>query len=202
VPIINRFYMIKDGGTGETYDASSPPTFGGLTEADLFDATDDVVQSTNTTTAQTALNALNSAKGWYITLLGLGSGSTSPGEKTVGAPTTAAGVVYFGTNQPSPETASNVCRPLLGIARLYAIDLVTAGAITNYFVPGTPSAIGRFTTVAGGGFPPSPVPLAVKIGGNRREGVISGTKVLTTATGVGDRLRSFIRIIHDKRTPN
>lgn len=203
VTIINRFYMIKDNSTGETYDAGNPPTFGGVTEADLFDTTSDLVQSTDTTTAQTALNALNSAKGWYITLLGLGSsGGASAGEKTVGAAATAAGVVYFGTHQPSPATTSNVCRPPLGIARLYAIDLVTGGAIPNYFIQGTLSAIGRFTTVAGGGFPPSPVPVAVKIGDSRREGVISGTQVLSTATGVGDRLRSFIRVIHDRRTPN
>jgi type IV pilus assembly protein PilY1 len=195
VTVTNRFYMVKDRDVRENYYGADAPVSGGVTEASLYDATQDLVQSADASVASAAKSSLDTQQGWYITMGGAG-------EKVVGGATTVAGAVFFGTNRPVPSTA-NTCGFNLGEAKLYSVDIGTAGAVKNYFIQGSASlsAAGRSTILPGGGLPPTPVPVSVQIGDNKVEGIISGTRVQSTGTGVGSRLRSFIRIIHDKRLP-
>lgn len=98
----NRFYMLKDEDVSNTValpystivdrDDTSP--------SDLFDATTSPYDGTK--------------RGWFVKL--------RPGEKVVNAPTTFAGYVNFGTNQPT-ENAPGQCSNL-GIARGYKADFV------------------------------------------------------------------------------
>lgn len=123
----NRLFFLKDPNIGN--DASSwngPITLPGSTTKTLFDATSTPWDGT-----------LN---GYFITL--------AAGEKVVNAPLTAAGYVYFGTNQPT-SAAGNSCIANLGIAKGYQLSPFS-------------SVIGA-VTFKGGGLPPSPVAGLVNI---------------------------------------
>ncbi|SEA21133.1 hypothetical protein [Variovorax sp. YR216] len=133
--IVNRFYMIKDtnvGGSAAGWTAVRDDTSStaNAQPAALFNAT--------------STNYDGSLSGFYHTLQGLDpkTGAPSLGEKGVNAPTTAGGLVNFGTNQPSAPSA-NSCKANLGIARGYQINFITGE--TN------------ITVFDGGGLPPSPV---------------------------------------------
>jgi type IV pilus assembly protein PilY1 len=163
--VTNRFYMFKD-----------QPTFGGtISESDLMDQT-----------ASLAPVPANK-KGWYITL---GSGEKT-GEKGVSNAATLAGITFFVTNQPTPS-APGTCASNLGIARLYQIRYENAAPTSDIVADNVLTTEDRAETLAGGGLPPSPTPVAVDIDGTIREGVVVGvhTKKVPGAT-TGQRLRVF-----------
>ncbi len=161
--VVNRFYMFKDRSTGMTFGGST------LTEADLFDSTNDLLQT--------------AAPGWFITL--------GTGEKVVSGVVTLGGATFFNTNQPSPP-APGVCGNNLGIAREYAVNFQSGGAIVPYNATAGLTVASRYITHAGGGYPPSPVAVIVKIGGKIYQIVISGTSVLRPpAAPLQARVRTF-----------
>jgi type IV pilus assembly protein PilY1 len=65
----------------------------------------------------------------------------------------------------------------LGIARIYGVSYLDASA-TMHLEAGS-SETTRSMEVAGGGFPPSPVPTLIEIDGQFYQGVISGPTVVT-----------------------
>ena len=81
------------------------------------------------------------------------------GEKVVNAPTTIAGVAYFGTNRPSPSDSLS-CRASLGEAYAYRFPLFCK----------TPNN----TKLATGGLPPSAVAGTVLINGKKVPFIIGG----------------------------
>lgn len=104
--VVNRFYLLKDGHTGN--DATSSPAGATITETasapeGLFDAT--------------SANYDGTRRGYYVTL--------ATGEKVVNASLTVRGTTFFGTNQPQ-AASSNSCSANLGIARGYALSPFTA----------------------------------------------------------------------------
>lgn len=122
--VVNRFYMFRDTKTGK--DANALPVSAVITEAALFDA------------STTAYNG--SLSGFYLTL--------GTGEKSVNAATTIRGTTFFGTNQPTPPSATS-CTSNLGLAKGYAVDPFT----------------GKFGAIPfdGGGMPPTPTTGVVTI---------------------------------------
>ena len=176
--VVNRFYMIKDSGTGTTPIRGTGTTSGVNTtvvEGDLFNATSNCIQDSsacNTGSGQTpatALASLASAAGWYITL--------NAGEKVVGSSVTLNSVTFFNTNQPSSTAGSTSCNSDLGVARQYKVLFDDATAIADQNIDGTIDALDRAKVHPGGGYLPSPVPVVVEIDGQIHEGVISGTSV-------------------------
>lgn len=215
--VTNRFYLFKDHGndsgpqTGTTYyladtngdsvgdtlstltrTANSSGTGNPVitetntTDGDLYNATSNCIQEACSGTTQAAEAAkILAADGWYITL--------GTGEKVIGNAVALNGVIFFNTNQPS-QVEDNSCVGNLGIARQYEINIATAGAAAT----GATTAAGRATVHAGGGYLPSPVHVVVQVTDSAtgqlvtKEGVISGTSVLTPTTGaVGSRTRRF-----------
>lgn len=158
----NRFYMLKDPDTSTTIAAEG--TIATITESDLFDATDNTIQDGATEEErQAAETTLNSKKGWYITL--------GVGEKVVSDAVTINGTTVFNTNQPDQTT--NKCEQL-GIARVYQISYEDATATTdNDGVAGLDKG-DRYGVIAGGGYPPPPVPIVVEIDGEIVEGISIG----------------------------
>ncbi len=112
--VTNRFYVLKDTITGK--DASGGTT---ITEATLFNAT--------------SVNYDGSLKGFYTTY--------DTGEKSVNGSVTVKGTTFFGTNKPTPPSATS-CTSNLGQAKGYALNPFTAGY--------------DFTIYDGGGLPPTP----------------------------------------------
>lgn len=191
--IKNRYYMVKDSH-GLNSIQSTPiveGAAGSLTgvSGQLYDATADLVLAGTTAQQTAAKAALAAASGWYITL--------GTGEKVVGGSTTQAGTVFFGTNTPT-AVAANACVGNLGEARIYAMNYLTGAPAIDQNYNGILTTSDRYQTRAGGGYPPTPVPISVKIGSRTYQGAISGTTVVTAPTpALGRRYRVFWRRLID-----
>lgn len=160
--VTNRFYMFKDKAVGlDGQDLN-------LAEGDLYDATENLIQaSDDETTVENEKAKLANAEGWFLTL-------ENPGEKVVSSAVTLSGTTFFNTNEPPDENAG--CAQSLGTARFYEVAFDDATAtIENNNVEGLQTS-DRTTKAAGGGFPPSPVPVIVEIDGEKYQAVISGTE--------------------------
>jgi type IV pilus assembly protein PilY1 len=101
--VVNRLYAIKDKNP-------SPP----LTESDLLDVTDDLVQD------------LGEAKGWFIRL--------ETGEKCLAPSLVLNKVAYYTTFTPPDESGggSDPCYVGEGIAKVYALQYQTGNAAFNF----------------------------------------------------------------------
>jgi type IV pilus assembly protein PilY1 len=183
--VTNRFYMFKDRKTGTSGVGQAT-----ITEADLFDATSDVLQTATGAALTSAQNALAAAKGWMITL--------ASGEKVVGGVVTVAGVTYFNTNQPASTIPSGACSAL-GVARAYAVGFADATAANALASGQTVTMASRYTIVPGGGYLPSPVAVVLQLNGQIVQGVISGTYVQTPPNAqLNWRYRVYWQIKHDQ----
>jgi type IV pilus assembly protein PilY1 len=177
--ITNRFYMIKDQHL-KGYRYTSP-----LTEDDLFDTTDNLIQQGTADEQAAALTALGSASGWYITL--------GVGEKVDGPATTLSGATFFGTNTPE-DGNQNSCVGNLGTARTYAVNYLTGGAIKDFYQDGSGllDSNDRSQVIPGGGFPPAPVALQVTIDGKSYQGVAFGPQIIEPpGSSFGRRYREW-----------
>ncbi len=149
----NRFYLLRDTGT---QSAKHIPNDGDsstnacesanlepaglpcrevpalITEADLYDATDNLVQDGTDEGRGAARLALASAgSGWFIDL-------ERTGEKSLSRSITLQGTLFFTTYVPpdplDPE-AEHVCRPSEGTGFLYAVGLHDASAKYDWAQP-------------------------------------------------------------------
>lgn len=181
--IQNRYYMFKD-------EHALNATRTTITEATMYDATANLVQVGTAAQQAAATTALSSSDGWYVTLEG--------GEKVVGGSTTIGGVVFFATNKPVSTLAAGSCASNLGEARLYALNYQNAASFIDYNISNTLTTADRYKVRPGGGYPPSPVPVVVEIGGQRYEAVITGTQVETPpSTILEKRFRTYWHIETD-----
>ncbi|WP_207063343.1 PilC/PilY family type IV pilus protein [Motiliproteus sp. SC1-56] len=116
--IEDRFYMIK---LFDTYD--EPSSWTTLTEADLYDATDNHIMQGDANQQNEAEVALsnshtNRKQGWYLRM-------ENTGEKVLSSSTTIQNQIVFTTYEPStPETGS--CNPARGTSRAYLVSLFDA----------------------------------------------------------------------------
>ena len=145
--VANRFYMVKDAGTGPSPAVSCQ---GNESNCNLRDVT----------SLGTAVDAVD--KGWLIKLLA--------GEKSTGRATTTAGVTFFNTNQPDSDFA-DPCKVNLGISRLYAVDYKSGGVAS---LPGLEDRFeDRSVEIKSGGFPPSPTIVTVEIDGKAHSSLLT-----------------------------
>ncbi|MCY1497210.1 Neisseria PilC beta-propeller domain protein [compost metagenome] len=119
-----------------------------LTESDMYDATDNLVQEGNDTQQQSASTAFTrTSGGWYIRL-------TNSGEKVLSDSATFAGLLVFTTYEPTASL--NSCRAAQGISRAYTVSLFDATPPAEN-VTGTPDKTDRVTLLKTSGIPPKPV---------------------------------------------
>ena len=122
--VVNRMYSIKN-------DWETIGTFTTITESDLVDVTDDLIQMGTDEQKIQAADELTASKGWYIRL-------ENTGEKVTASPTIFSGIVYFTTYTPASEAGGgdpdDPCGAptARGTARLYAIDYLTGGSVNDY----------------------------------------------------------------------
>ena len=84
-----------------------------------------------------------------------------------------------------------MCTPNLGEARLYGVSFQDGSAtIENNGSTGL-TLTDRYRVRAGGGYPPSFVPISVQLNGKVQQGVISGTQVIAAPVQAGKRRRTF-----------
>ncbi|WP_280284825.1 PilC/PilY family type IV pilus protein [Pseudomonas sp. BN415] len=143
----NHFFMLKDRSVGLSGNGQST-----ITITELYDATDNLVQSSDATLKAAAKEQMLAARGWYFNL--------ADGEKSVGNAVTAGGSVFFATNQPEPVDRSS-CTSGLGIARIYVVNFEDGTPVTD--LDGI-SGDDRSSLAVGGGFPPPPTSVITDIG--------------------------------------
>ena len=118
--VVNRFYAVKNDWTATDV----------LTESDLVDLTDNLIQLGTEAQKQAVNTALDNAKGWFIRL-------ENQGEKVVAAPRVYGGVVYLTTYTPSTGVTSDPSDPcavstVRGVARLYALNYKNGAAVHEF----------------------------------------------------------------------
>ena len=115
---VNRLYALKD---------RLPYPHTPMTEADLKDVTEDLLQASGTTEEEKAaiLSDLSQKNGWFIKL------DQRPGEKCVSTPVTFYGGVYYSTFSPTLEGQVSICHLGEGTGTLYILDYKTGKAIFN-----------------------------------------------------------------------
>jgi type IV pilus assembly protein PilY1 len=130
----NQFYMIRDEQVSPYFtvrptQAACDDTVDPIDDfrcdlplvpSDLYDATSNLIQSTDTTVSGQAAVDLAAARGWRIDL-------QDDGEKSLSRSLTIAGKTYFGTFAPADGLA-DMCEPDEGTGRLYVVNLLDAGA--------------------------------------------------------------------------
>lgn len=175
---VNRFYMVKDSNMGKSVAAD----FVTITEADLYDATLNLIQDGTQSQKESALASLTAAKGWYLTL--------KSGEKVVSNAITMGGTTFFGTNQPSAQVSGSCTN--LGKALVYAISFLDASATLELDGMEGETIGDRADDVVGGGLPPPPVGIVTIVDGKPVQVVCSGTKCLSPPTEpLGRRYRVY-----------
>jgi type IV pilus assembly protein PilY1 len=130
--VTNRFYAIFDKRIYPYYDedpvdCNDNPDFRcvmPLDETDLYDATANLIQDGDDAQRTSALSALYSKHGWYITL-------ENTGESALAASTTIKGKTFFTTYTPH-ENNADLCVPGAGQSRLYALSMYNGTAIFDF----------------------------------------------------------------------
>lgn len=142
-------------GTADRFYSFRTPIIAGnathsvLTENDLYDATDNLIQSGSASEKGAAASAFaDTAGGWYIRL-------TNSGEKVLSDALTFSGTLFFNTYEPA-ASAANSCKAVQGLGRAYAVNLYDATPVAQN-LDGTPGA--RFSVLKAGGIPPRPIVL-------------------------------------------
>ncbi|MNO74064.1 hypothetical protein D3C76_650490 [compost metagenome] len=110
--IQDRFYSLRTDQL--FYNAAE----GTLTEANLYNATDNLVQAGDDGQKGAAAQAFSATRGgWFISLKG-------SGEKVLSRALTAAGQIFFNTYEPNSATSQ--CRASIGRNRSYSVRLADA----------------------------------------------------------------------------
>jgi type IV pilus assembly protein PilY1 len=142
-------------GTADRFYSFRTPIIAGnaahsvLTESDLYDATDNLIQAGSTSEKAAAASAFtDTAGGWYIRL-------TNPGEKVLSDAITFSGHLFFNTYEPA-TTAASSCNPVQGVGRAYMVNVYDATPVAQN-LDGNPGA--RFSSLKAGGIPPRPIVL-------------------------------------------
>ncbi len=114
--VVNRLYAVKD---------KNPSTV--LTENDLVNVTDDLLQDPSATSTQKTdiLNVLSTKSGWYIKL------DQNAGEKCLSNSVLFYGVIYYTTFTPDIGDPGDPCFLSEGKERLYALNYKTGEAAFN-----------------------------------------------------------------------
>lgn len=171
----DRIYMLRDNYLFDPPPAtafSSP-----ITEADLYDATDNTIgQGATDLIKTTEINNLNAAKGWYVTLDEL-DGSFI-GEKGLSEVLIIEGLVIASTYIPQDSATTKICEPVDGKGRVYFMNLGDATPVYN-FDKSVDSAENltredRYQMQAGGGIPPGATPIFTEDG----SAVLVGTETV------------------------
>ena len=122
----DRLYTIKDRNSGSV-----------LTETNLVNVTENLLQTGTLEQKQSTYNALQNASGWYINL------DQNMGEKCLAPALVFFGISYFTTFSPSSEGITDPCFLGEGTARLYEVDYLNGNAVFNLDSYGTINELTR-----------------------------------------------------------
>ena len=175
---VDRIYMLRD-----MYLFDPPRNVAGdveypaaVTEADMFDATDNVIGQGSDAEKTAAKINLDANAGWYVTLHEPSGGFV--GEKGLAEALIIEGLMIVTTYIPQDRSSSSACEPADGVGRVYFMNL--ADATPKYNFDNTVDSLDkltasdRYNTKVGGGLPPGAVPIFTKDG----SAIIVGTETV------------------------
>jgi type IV pilus assembly protein PilY1 len=172
-PNVDRFYAVKD--KNET-DADFQSRVGGvLTESNLVDVTQDLLQDpgTSETTKNSIRTSLTNGDGWYISM-------ENSGEKVLAPPVVIYGQVIFTSFAPNATVCSSG-----GDARIYAADYLTAQAVWDLDATNTGLQKDDRSQIIGNGIPTEPV-IVIGDDGIARVYVAVGGKIVLMNNSPGN----------------
>jgi type IV pilus assembly protein PilY1 len=148
--IRDRMYMMR---MKAIYDA--PSSYTTITEADLFDTTDNAIGEGTTTEKAAAVTSLGSAQGWYIRFNEL-DGSFI-GEKALAEPLIIGGIGLVTTYVPEDlDPSSSSCVPKAGTGIIYYVNATDGTPTFNISGTVDKTREDRKEFLKRGGIPPSP----------------------------------------------
>ncbi|XOZ33466.1 pilus assembly protein [Halomonadaceae bacterium KBTZ08] len=174
--IEDRLYKLDISSIAAPTDDDGNIEYTTLTEDDLYDTTDNLIQEGTDSQKEAAETDLADSDGWYIRL-------TRPGEKVLSSSTTLRGDVYISTYEPSGN--EDPCNPAAGQGRLYHVKLRDGRAVMNYDGEGSDEELtnsDREKKLKTTGLPPSPKPITI----DGEEIIVTGSE--TTQTPEPDSL--------------
>lgn len=122
--IQDQLYMIKDKGVFEIdTDGNYTLPVTPYSQADLYDATNHLLTTSDETQRELEVNEFVNKKGWFINL---GTG----GEKVLASPLILNYRLFFTTYLPASASTS-LCAPPTGSSRAYLVELVNGNAVTD-----------------------------------------------------------------------
>ncbi|MDF2178223.1 PilC/PilY family type IV pilus protein [Aliiglaciecola sp. CAU 1673] len=145
--IQDNFYMIKDAGV---FNVDVDGNYGlpatAYTSADLYNATDHLLTSSDVGEQAIEAAAFAQKAGWYISL---GSG----GEKVLASPLILNYRLFFTTYVPASISTSQ-CAPPTGNSRAYLVELINGNAVTDLNKNDTKEHADRYATLKQTGIAP------------------------------------------------
>ncbi|GMR01186.1 MAG: PilC/PilY family type IV pilus protein [Gammaproteobacteria bacterium] len=156
--IHDRIYVLKDN---DVYNVPSP--YVTLTEADLYNATLNLVAGDgNSTQNDAAKAALDNSEGWYIFLDDETVASNWLGEKGLSEALILEGTVIVTTFTPNVSAQTSSCSPESGIGKVFFMNVLDASPVISAVTNKRPGR--HLYGIAKGGIPPSPNVVVTKGG--------------------------------------
>jgi type IV pilus assembly protein PilY1 len=168
--IRDRMYMMRQD---DIYNA--PTTYTTITEADLFDTTDNAIGEGTATQKAAAVTNLGNAKGWFISFEQ--PDGSFIGEKALAEPLIIGGVGLVTTYTPEDlNPGVNSCIPKAGSGRLYFVNVTDGTPVFNLAGTVDKTSEDRYDPLLNGGIPPSPTVIITE----------GGTPTLCVGTECGE----------------
>ena len=144
----DRFYMIRQHSLFKAPEGygikDEDDKYRAITEDDLYDATGNLINSTDVTIANKEVDKLNKEDGWLLSL-------SVGGEKVLAPSVTLNNNVVFTTYIPE-QTANDDCSPATGGGRMYSVSVLNATPTTGL------TKDDRFDPLLSSGIPAEPTP--------------------------------------------
>lgn len=174
----DRIYMIRDEFLYNVPPANSYGSAGtGITEADLFDTTDNIIGQGSDAEVEAAVAELGSKDGWFIELKEPSDGSYI-GEKGLSESLIINGLIVTTTYVPQDTSTTVACKPVDGTGYVYFMSISDAQPKYNFDTVVSSSsdltAEDRRNKLIRGGIPPNPAPIFTDEG----SAIIVGTEPL------------------------
>ena len=166
--VTDRFYMIRQhdifrapegyGVIDEDKSTANENIYRAMNEDEIYDATENLLGSSDVDIVATAQAELVDKQGWYITL-------PSSGEKVLASSITVDNQVVFSTYVP--QTPEDPCAAALGLGRVYTVSVLNATPTGGH------STEDRYVELVNPGIPAEP---AAHIAGDGDIDIIVGTE--------------------------
>ncbi|MDH5570752.1 MAG: PilC/PilY family type IV pilus protein [Gammaproteobacteria bacterium] len=184
----DRFYVFRDHDIhAAPTDTNGNVSYTPITEAGMYDATLNLIQTGTPDQQATAITSLAGSSGWYITVTTTTSGAKN-GEKVMASSLTLLNTVMFTTYTPPSNTGlSASCAPTEGIGKFYIVSIVDGSAVFNFDQTNSDlTAADRTASFTRGGIPPEPTVIFDPDGGGLT--IMGGPEVLNLTDDDGNNL--------------